>query len=71
MLGFWEDYVRILERVCLKYCPKGGVLQKQRFSYNIDGLLKDFTRIMLIMEGFCSDSERIVGGFNKDYGRII
>ena len=71
MEGFCEDYVRILEGVCLKYCPKGGVLQKVRFCYNIDGLWKDYMRIMMIIDGLCWDSGRVVEGYNKDYVRIM
>ena len=71
MEGFCGDHVRILGGAWLKYCPKGGVLQKRRFCYNNDGLLKDYMRIMMIMGGLCWDSERIVGGFSKDYVRIM
>ena len=53
MEGFCEDYVRILGGAWLKYCPKGGVLQKRRFCYNNNGLLKDYMRIMMIMGGLC------------------
>ena len=53
MEGFCEDYVRILGGAWLKYCPKGGVLQKRRSCYNNDGLLKDYMRIMMIMGGLC------------------
>ena len=47
-----KDHGR-LEGAWLKYCPKGGVLQKRRFCYNNDGLLKDYMRIMMIMGGLC------------------
>jgi len=71
MEGFCEDYVRILEGAGWSIAPRVGYCKRERFSYNIDGLWKDYMRIMMIMDGLCWDSGRVVEGSSKDYVRIM